>query len=303
MKNKGMVKRIISLLLVIAMVAVFVPSNVNAASKKNGWVTKKGYKYYVMAGRTQTGFVTIKKKTYYFAPKKMTAKYNDKKFVVAPKGAMLKGWYKIKKNYYYFDRINGKMAKSTTVDGIKINKKGIAKKTSYNIKKINVMILAREVMMSITKPGDAKDVKREKCYDFVMDEFVKTSTTDSSGIIHFETEHESRDWDLKFASFGLENRMGDCVSWAASVAYLLQECGYKDVYIVTDSKKTTYSNSGMAHAWAQAAGRVYDAYFGSYKGKDANYDAGYACDKTGSYQDWPIYMKNISTGEVSDWEY
>ena len=63
--------------------------------------TKKGNTYCKISGKKiKNQLVTVKKKTYLF----------DKK------GVMVIGWAKYKKDYYYFGRSNGKMAKKCTVD-------------------------------------------------------------------------------------------------------------------------------------------------------------------------------------------
>ena len=302
--------RIISLLLAVAMIIMLAPGlNAEAAKKKKGWVSKGGYKYYYSkTGKMAKGFTKVGKSTYYFAPKKMTVKYNvPAKAVVTktavPKGAALKGWYKIKKDYYYFNRSSGKMAKSTVVDGIKIKKNGKAKKNAYNIKKIETMILARERVQYLTNVKDSKNEKKLKCFNYVKDSFIRNSTYDGGNIIVLENMRSRKDWDCLFAGIGLTNEIGDCVAWAASYAYLLHECGFSKVYIVDDKKGEGYNINNPAHAWVVANDKVYDTYFASYKGVDGNYDTGYKFNGTGTYEDWPVNMKEISSGESSQYQY
>ena len=97
MNNRRNIFRVLSFVLALVFVITFFPvSDVNAAAKKV-WVKKKGYKYYYSEeGKMQTGFTQVGKNTYYFTPKAIKAKYSGKTYTIAPKGSMLKGWYKIK---------------------------------------------------------------------------------------------------------------------------------------------------------------------------------------------------------------
>ncbi len=308
-RRKSIFTRILSAVLVAAMILAFAPGmNAQAASKKKGWVSKGGYKYYYLkSGKMATGLTKIGKKTYYFAPKKMTVTVGGKKKVVLKKGAAAKGWYKIKNDYYYFSRSSGLMSKSCVVDGITIKKNGKAKKTAYNKKKIELMILARETVQGITNIKDSKAVKRSKCFNWVKEFELKYGTNDGKGNpLILENIRGQKDWDIQFASFGLKNHMGDCVAHAATLAYLFLECGYKTVYIVDDKKGEGYNPKNPAHAWVMVSNRAYDAYFASlsgHGGDEKNYDTGYACNKTGNYGDWPINLKNVSTGEASLYPY
>ncbi|SNU07873.1 Putative cell wall binding repeat-containing protein [Lachnospiraceae bacterium] len=291
-------KRIISFILAILIVAAFIPSaEVNAASKK-GWVTKKGYKYYYNEeGKLQTGFVEIKGSTYYFAPSKMTAKVDGKKVTIAPKGAMLKGWYKIKKKYYYFNRSNGKMAVNKTVDSIKVDKKGVAKKSSFYgkkwKKKIDTMILARERMQSLTKPTDKSGKKLRKCYEYIKG-------LPYIGYHFLKNERDDKTWDLLFAADALDVDAhkthilaGECTAYASALAYLALECGYETVYIVDDDRTLKGDN----HSWVEIKGKIYDPLFARTSGKggdDANFAGKYSDTDFGHVK---INTKNVSTGK------
>lgn len=62
----------------------------------NGWVTKKGRKYYYINDKKVTGMRKINGAWYYFKPES---------------GIMKTGWLTLKKNRYYFDPSTGKRAK------------------------------------------------------------------------------------------------------------------------------------------------------------------------------------------------
>ena len=292
MKKSSLLKRIFTLLLAVLIAVTFVPGEAQAAKKKTGWVTKKGYKYYYDEdGKLSTGFVEIKGSTYYFAPKKITTDITGSKETIVPKGAMLKGWYKIKKKYYYFDRSNGKMAKNKKVDAIKLTKTGAAKSTSYNKKKINIMILARERMMVLTSATDKKEAKLKKC-------FAWCKKTPYIGYHFLKNERDKKGWDLIFAADVLDPKAhttsgGECTAMAASFAYLAHECGYKEVYIVDDDR----SLKGDNHSWVDINNRIYDPLFARTSGKGgdaANYAGKY---KSTDYGHVKINMLEISSGK------
>ena len=296
MKKHYSIKRVFSIVLVLFIIFGLIPTaDVNAASKK-GWVTKKGYKYYYDEnGKLQTGFVKVKGSTYYFAPKNMTAKVDGKKITVAPKGAMLKGWYKIKKKYYYFDRSTGKMAVNKTVDTIKLNKKGVATKSTFYgkkwKKKIDIMILARERMQSLTKVTDKKDKKLRKCYDYVKG-------LPYIGYHFLKNERDDKTWDLVFAADALDPSAhktsgGECTAYAAALAYLAHECGYDTVYIVDDDRTLKGDN----HSWVEIKGKIYDPLFARTSGKggdEANFGGSYSDSDYGHVK---INTKDVSTGK------
>ncbi|MBO4862742.1 MAG: hypothetical protein J5517_00100 [Eubacterium sp.] len=293
MKRSSVLKRIVALILAVMIAAVMVPGEAQAAKKKTGWVTKKGYKYYYdEEGKLQTGFVEIKGNTYYFAPKKITTKITGSSETIVPKGAMLKGWYKIKKKYYYFDRSTGKMAKNKKVDAIKLTKTGAAKTSSYNKKKMNLMILARERMMVLTNASDKKEAKLKKCFDWCK-------KTPYIGYHFLKNERSKKGWDILFASDILDpsahtTAAGECTAMAASFAYLAHECGYKTVYIVDDDR----SLKGDNHSWAEINGKIYDPLFARTSGKggdEANFGGTY---KSSDYGHVKINTLEISSGKI-----
>lgn len=101
---------------------------------QTGWKTYNKKKYYFSSeGKLQTGWKTIGGKKYYFWKSKQElsgsaatglAKISSASYYFSSNGVMQTGWKKIGKYYYYFRPSTGKMAKSTTVDGYKIDKNG-----------------------------------------------------------------------------------------------------------------------------------------------------------------------------------
>lgn len=97
------------------------------------WKTKKGKTYYYVNGVKQTGWQTIKNKTYHFTRKGVMQtgwqKLDGKKYYFSNKGVMQKGLKTIKNKKYYFDA-NGVMQTGLLQVGSKtyyFDKKGIMK--------------------------------------------------------------------------------------------------------------------------------------------------------------------------------
>lgn len=207
-------------------------------------VTKNGKKYYEYANgkKAKNQFVTIKKKTYYFGKK----------------GVMVKGWMKKDSNYYYFDRNTGAQKIGGTVDGIKLDKSGKAKKTSYNKKKIETMITANSIMNKVTKPTDTKEQKLKKVFDWVL----------KHPYHRYRYYHEAKakkGWEMTYANDVYEKGDGCCASEACALAFLAHECGYKTVYICDDT----------GHVWVEINGRVYDTLFAEAKNYKKYYNSDY----------------------------
>ena len=204
------------------------------AKTKNKFVTKSGKTYYYgdKGKKLKNGLYEVKKKTYYFDEK----------------GVMYKGWKKIKGDYYYFSRKDGKMLKNHTVDGIKIKKSGTVKKTKYNESKIQTMIKARKLMQSITKPSDSKQTKLKKCFDWIIKLPYRRYRM-------LKPIYKTKGWEMTFANDIFDNKMGCCVSNSAALAFLAHECGYETVYVAHDT----------GHAWTEIDGKVYDTLFAEVK--------------------------------------
>ncbi|MCI8560917.1 MAG: hypothetical protein HFH03_07345 [Dorea sp.] len=215
---------------------IFTAGDVKAAEGKetgkeiSGKIVKeKGNQYYKYANgkKAKSKFITVGKKTYYFAKN----------------GVMEKGWMKKGKEYYYFDRITGVQKKKTTVDGIKINKDGKAKKTAYNEKKIAVMITAKNIVKKNTKVTDSKAQKRKKMFEWVI-------KTPYRRYRILSRVRKKKGWEMDFANDIFKKGRGCCVSDACAFAFLAHECGY-----------TTYVCDDGGHAWTEINGRVFDTLF------------------------------------------
>lgn len=207
-------------------------------------VTKKGRKYYVYANKTKARnkFIEIKGKTYYFGKN----------------GVMEKGWMKKGKDYYYFDRSTGVQKKRGKIDGIKIKKDGKASKTSYNKKKIAVMIEAKAIMNRVTKTTDTRSQKKKKVFNWVLRHPYRQYRTIGSA-------RKKKGWEMTFANDIFKKGKGCCVSEACAFAFLAHECGYKS-YVCDDT----------GHAWTEINGRVYDTLFAEAKSYSTYYNGSYS---------------------------
>lgn len=287
-------KAAVSALTGIMFIMAF-PGFTASAKKKQGIVKEGAFKYYYNEkGKKASKFVKVDKATYYFTPDAISISTLGNPKTVNPKASMVKGWYKISGKYYYFDRETGKMAVNTTVDGIKVNKKGIAKTSKYNIEKMDTMIRAREIMQALTDPKDSKSKKTEKCFEYVIKDV---------GLMPWRFLNEERskkDWDLVFANDILDPKAhdifpyGDCTSFACGFAYLAKECGNKKVLIIDNGSQD------KLHAWVEIDGLIYDCMFAkenSLGGYKYNYKAKYTSESPMPHV--AANVKDISSGKIS----
>lgn len=205
--------------------------------------TKKGKTYCKISGKKiKNQLVTVKNKTY----------------LLDKKGVMVTGWANYKKDYYYFGRTNGKMAKKCTVDGIKLDKAGKAKQTDLSVAKIKTMTRARKQLNELCKYTDTKQQKLRKCFDWIAKRPYKRYR-------FLKKIYKQKGWESTFADDIFIHGDGCCVSESAALAFLLHEAGYKDVYVAHDSE----------HAWVELNGKVYDALFARAKDYNKYYNLSY----------------------------
>lgn len=206
-------------------------------------VHKKYTTWYVYKGgkKLTGGFLTLKKKTYYF----------DKN------GDMYHGWLKRGRRYHYLDRATGVLVHRGKVDGIRI-RKGQAVQTKLSVKKIETMRTAARLLKRITKPSDTRDQKKMKCYRYIM-------KCDYRRYRFLEPIYKKKGWESTFANDIFRHHAGCCVSESSALAFLFHEIGYRDVYVCHDT----------SHAWVEMNGRVYDNLFSEAKDFWKYYNATY----------------------------
>lgn len=215
----------------------------SAAKKTAGKiVTKNGKKYYKYANgkKAVKKFIQVKGKTYYFGKN----------------GVMEKGWIKRGGEYYYLSRSTGARQSGCTVDGIRLTKDGKAKQSSYNKKKIETMIEAKNILNKITKTTDSKSQKLRKAFNWVLKHPYRR--------YRVLTKNRAKGWETVFANDVYKKGNGCCVSEACAFAFLAHECGYK-AYVCDDT----------AHAWTEINGRVFDTLFAEAKSYANYYNSSY----------------------------
>lgn len=223
-------------------------TDTEAKEKSGKIVSKNGKKYYEYANgkKAKDEFITIKNKTYYFGKK----------------GVMEKGWMKKDSDYYYFDRNTGVQKFGVTVDGIKLDKDGKAKKSSYNKKKIETMLTAKSIMNEVTKATDTKEQKLKKVFNWVLKHPYHRYR-------YFHEAKSKKGWEMTYANDVYTKGDGCCASEACALAFLAHECGYKTVYICDDT----------GHVWVEINGRVYDTLFAEAKNYNKYYNSDYKTAK------------------------
>ena len=125
-----------------------VNENGEKQKKASGWKTIDGKTYYYVNGQKATGFQTISGTRYYFnsqgVQQKQTGWLNhsgNRKYFLRS-GIVQTGWQTISGKVYYFSVVDGRMARSTTVNGVKIGADGVADKLPTNVTKAKVLILS-----------------------------------------------------------------------------------------------------------------------------------------------------------------
>ncbi len=201
---------------------------VQAAKRRNTWVTAKSQKvyYYGNKGKKEVGLRKIKGKSYYF----------DRS------GVQRTGWRKIKNNYYFFNiarKKRGYMLSSQTINGIRLDKKGRAVQTPESLRKLKLLTVANQIVDQITNPKMTKEQKLKKCFDYTIQAY---------GYQTWRTFRNMEGWEMAYAEDMFFRGRGNCFSYASAFAYLANAVGYKTVYVI----------SSGGHGWAEIGGRVYD---------------------------------------------
>ena len=109
------------------------------------WVNYENSWYWVNAqgAMVTDSWIPITNNWYYVGQDgKMLAntwfEYNNRSYYLTESGAAAKGWVELDGKWYYFDRTNGDMKKSTTIDGYTVNKEGVYVKQFYQLQCISI---------------------------------------------------------------------------------------------------------------------------------------------------------------------
>lgn len=193
-------------------------------------------------------------------------------YYIDKNGREMHGWRKIVGDYYYFDRENGKMAAGKKVDSVQLLADGRAKQTSSAVARIQTMMKARAVVERLIKPTDTDSQKIEKCFRWVFPFPYRRYR-------RLQPIYKQAGWEVTFANDIFDRKQGCCVSDSCAVAFLLHECGFKDVYVGIDT----------GHAWVELNGRVYDPLFAEARGFNKYYNIPYSS----YYMSRPVLKRKI----------
>ena len=223
-------KAVFFIMLVLLIGGLGVPAS--AKKVKNGWKKAGSYYRYYKEGERLVGKKKIGTKTYYFNAK----------------GYQMTGWQKIGKNYYFFRqgiKSKGYMKKSTTVNGIRLNKKGRAVLSTERLeRKVKLLVFYAQWANEIAPVSLEQEDRLKKCYDYLR----KSINYGNSQ----KYRYDDPDQDLYFAEGAFRQSFHDCYHSAAALAFLANALGYRKVSICLN----------QGHGWAQIGSLVYDATYG-----------------------------------------
>lgn len=217
------------------------PTAIQYRAKKSHWKAK-GSKTYLYAtkkkasrkakpAKVKGGLVKLGKKSYYFDAK----------------GAQRTGWTRVAPSYYaFFERENGKggvLAKSKTVEGIRLDSHGYAKLNKTNLPELELYVKANDLLRTIAKPRWSKERTFKACFDYFA----------SYEHFSYYSERTFRDYTAQHVDYALDlldpdKRKGDCDSWSTAFAYVVTAMGSRDVLVVTNG----------THSWVEIGGLIYD---------------------------------------------
>lgn len=190
------------------------------------WVKTSQTMRYKAKGSYLKGAAKIKGKVYYF----------DKK------GVQRTGWRKVGDDYHFFKIANGAsgyMVTSKVVNGVKLDKHGVALENKTTRAELKLMVAAQKRCDKIVKPLQSQSAKLRDCFVWVW------KSCRERGSYSFSVYSG---WHRKFAWDIFNTKSGSCDSLAIGYAYLANACGAKSVRI----------EASGGHTWAKVNGLVCD---------------------------------------------
>ena len=193
--------------------------------------------------------------------KKLKNKYfvhHNKIYHAGKTGNMDKGWIKKKDDYYFFDRKSGVMFEGKKKDHVNFSQYGTVKDNSVDKERASSYVKASSMAKSITNYNESDADKIYKCFKYI----------EKCGYNQYRKYKEvegNPNWDVIFANDIFDHELGCCVSESCAFAYLVKECGIKNVSICCDT----------SHCWIDIAGKLYDPLFAESRDFSQNYAAAY----------------------------
>ena len=201
------------------------------------WQKKGGYYAYRKAnGKLARGLTRIGKKTYLFDSS----------------GFQKTGWQRVKGVYRFFNvdnKAGGYMAKNRIVNGIKLNKLGVAQPSASGAAELSIMCKAQKLAEGLTYPAQSRTEKLKRGFYYLKNDCVESLTRNFSYY---------QNWHRAFALDVYDHKTGSCFSYGAALAYFANAIGYQSCVIV----------SSGGHGWAEIDGKVYDAEWSRHCSRD-----------------------------------
>lgn len=232
--------------------------------RKNQYIVTKKYVYRAgKSGALYTGWKTLSGKKYYFNSKGRVLPgihtIGGKTYCFSEKGKMLTGWQLVDGKKYYFHSKTEEMVTNRKINGIKINKKGVAPLTEED----KLTILAQDIVENITNSSMTKQQKLQACFSYM------TNKSRFSYITWRDFSYY-KDWHVDWAYEMLTTNMGNCYNFASAFAYLAKAVGYDPILVRgrIHGTRDGASDGLTRHCWVLINGLYYDPE-GVWKGFDS----------------------------------
>ena len=236
----------------------------NGKKVKSKWVSikvKSGgktmtYQYYFQKDGSACTTVTKIGKTYYcFASSGRLICYKKNRLVTRgkyqycpdKKGVCQTGWILISGKMYYANA-KGRIVKSKTVNGIKLDKDGKAVSSlDMKLKKEALSVTAK-----ITNSDMTKSQKLRACWNYVVSNRFRYYS--------MSPNLNEKGWQKKFAYNMLITKRGSCTSFACAFAALASAVGYKPVIVYgrVPGSRDRAADGYTRHCWVKINGLYYD---------------------------------------------
>ena len=183
-------------------------TDASAKEKSGRWVKKNGYYYYYLGKKKAVGYIEIKGKYYLFDSA----------------GRQMTGWRQVGKNVRYFRIKNGAkgyMVTGKKINGVKLDKKGVAKSNSDVSLKISLMLRYQKLADRLVKPATPQE---KKLYQVFM--YARGRSFRETG-----NAPHTRHWDQEHARDFIMLGSVDCVMAACGFAYLANAIGYRNIVV------------------------------------------------------------------------
>ena len=196
------------------------------------------------------GYYTYRKDNGTFARGLTTI--NNKEYLFDSLGHQKLGWQYYRGEFRYFaigNKQDGYLVKDAIVNGIYLDKDGVAQVTEAGGQELSIMCKAQQLVEALTVPTQSKWDKLISGFYYLKDQCVESLTRN---FYYYDGWH--REMALDVFDYGT----GSCFSYGAALTYYANALGYGQCIIV----------SSGGHGWAEIDGEVYDAEWSRHCGRD-----------------------------------